>query len=125
MIIGVLLGILLVLTFFSMIQSAGTLVPFTSTFSGYSFSLSSVQFTVSIILTVIIVASLIGVNVLGSGLNEASTHNITIVIAYAGVWGLLSTLSYEFFVSIEIFGLFIWLGMTIAYSLGVIHKIAQ
>lgn len=124
MVIGVLLGIMLCLTFFSMIKDAGTLIPFSSQFYGYTFSVSAIEGTVLVIVLIIIGASLVGVNVFGSGLNEASTRQLSICIAYAGLWSLLSVLSYDFFVSIEIFGLFIWLGMSVAYSIGVVHKIS-
>jgi len=86
---------------------------------------TSVLITAGIVLlaTMIVVAGITGVQVVGSGLNPASSKIIIIITSYIGIWGVLSVLAFSLIVSIEIFGLLIYIMLTIAYTIGVAKSI--
>ena len=75
-------------------------------------------------ITLIAVASVVGISVVGSGLNPQSARIVVLAITYTGLWVLLSTLAYSLIVSIEIFGGVIYVTITIAYVIGVIQSIS-
>ena len=77
-----------------------------------------------LISTVIAVASITGIQVLGSGLNTQSVRVIIIATSYIGLWASLSILAFNLITQIKVFGGLIYIGITIAYSIGVIQKIS-
>ena len=79
---------------------------------------------ISLITTVIVVAGILGVSVLGSGLNPQSSRIIVLITAYVGIWLTLSILAFNLIVSIEIFGSVIYITLTLAYAVGVVQKIS-
>lgn len=74
--------------------------------------------------TVIAVALITGVSVLGSGLNPQSARIVIILTAYFGLWTTLSILAFNLINSIQVFGYIIYIGLTIGYSIGVIQRIS-
>jgi len=62
--------------------------------------------------------SLIGIRVVGSGLSEKSVHIIITSILYVSFWGALSFFSLELFASIPIFGVALYILLTVLYALG-------
>jgi len=78
---------------------------------------------ISLIITIIAVAGILGISVLGSGLNPQSTRVIILITAYVGIWLTLSILAFNLIYSIEIFGSIIYITITLAYSIGVIKKL--
>lgn len=75
-------------------------------------------------ITLIAIAGVTGISVLGSGLNPQSARIIILAITYTGIWVLLSTLAFALIISIEVFGSVIYVAITIAYVLGVIQSIS-
>lgn len=79
---------------------------------------------IAIIMALAITVSIIGIKILGSGLSDESVRTLIIAITYTGIWTVLSILAYALLVSIEIFGLLIYVALTIGYVVGVIEKIS-
>lgn len=77
-----------------------------------------------LISTIIAVASITGIQVLGSGLNTQSVRVIIIATSFIGLWASLSILAFNLISRIQVFGGLIYIGITIAYSIGVIQKIS-
>lgn len=97
-----------------------------------SFDISSINTTfyidefagaLVIIITIMIIATLIGLQIMGSGLSEQSVRILTIGISYFGIWSIFSVLSYELIISIEIVGVLIYITLTIIFTIGIIQKI--
>lgn len=80
---------------------------------------------IAILVVVIALVSVLGIQILGSGLSESAQHIITICILYITIWTILSLLSYALIVSIEIFGLLLYLALTIMYIIGVSNKLTN
>ena len=76
------------------------------------------------IIVIIALVSVIGINILGSGLSETSVHIITLGTAYTTIWIVLSLLASPLIFSIEIFGALIYVVLTIIYAFGFINKIS-
>lgn len=92
-------------------------------YNNYTLNLDPLTTGIALITILIAVAGIIGINVLGSGLSDSSVHTITLLLGYGGLWTLFSTLSWNLIIAIELFGGFIWLGLTIIYSIGIVQKI--
>jgi len=91
----------------------------------FSIDTSTVIGAITILsITIIGIAVIVGITVLGSGLNPQSAKIVILALTYAGIWILLSTLAFPLIISIEIFGSVIYVGITIAYILGVIQSIS-
>lgn len=78
---------------------------------------------IAIIITIIVVATITGIQVLGSGLSPASVRIFILLTGFVGIWTSLSILAFSLIVSIEIFGGIIYIIITVAYTIGVIQKI--
>lgn len=79
---------------------------------------------IALIISIIIVAGITGITVLGSGLNPQSARIIIFLTGYIGVWTTLTALAFNLIIQIEVFGSIIYIGLTIAYVIGVIQKIS-
>jgi len=141
MIIGLTLMILIILSFLSIIlgenfisSSVNVLVDNISILNGTTSTYEVPQETVvfiidpiaggiAIIIAIGIIAAVLGVTVLGSGLNQASVRIILLIGAYTEIWILLSGLSANLIKSIEVFGVIIYIGLTLGYIIGVVQKI--
>ena len=73
---------------------------------------------IALIIGLVAIGVVAGIRVLGSGLSEYSIKLIHKSATYYGLWGVFSALSFTLFSGIPTFGLFIWLGLTLVYSLG-------
>lgn len=73
---------------------------------------------IALIVVLVVVGAVAGIRVLGSGLSTYSVALIHKSAVYYGLWGVFSGLSYVAFASLPIFGLFLWVGLTLIYSLG-------
>lgn len=73
---------------------------------------------IALIIALVVVGAVAGIRVLGSGLSNYSVQLIHKAAVYYGLWGIFSALSYVAFSSIPIFGLFLWIGLTLVYSIG-------
>ena len=141
MIIGLTLTILLTLTLISVLLGSsftGSLVETTidneaffngtaSSFEVYNtniiLNIDPIIGAIAIIIIIATVGALIGIQVLGSGLSSESVRVLIISIAYSGLWGVLSALSYSLIISIELFGSLIYIVLTIGFVIGIIEKI--
>jgi len=88
-----------------------------------NFSIGLLAGAIGIIMVVALVALGLGIQVLGSGLSETSVKTLVSGIAYTGLWLVLSVLSSPLILDIQVFGLVIYVILTIGYVLGVIQKI--
>ncbi|GAH77536.1 unnamed protein product [marine sediment metagenome] len=76
-----------------------------------------------IFIVIIVIAGLLGIQILASGLSPESVRFIMNAILYFAIWSLLSIPCFNLIISIEIFGTLIYIVLTIAYVIGVIQKI--
>ncbi len=145
MIIGITLGILIVLTLFSLVLgetligvSATILVDNTAIVNGSTTTFvvegldvvfqidttSLITAGIALIVSIIVVAGITGIQVLGSGLNPESAKIIIVITGYIGIWSALSIIAFNLITSIQIFGSIIYITLTLAYSIGVIQKLS-
>lgn len=78
---------------------------------------------IALLFTVIIVAGITGITVLGSGINPQSAKIIIMLTAFIGVWSSLTLIVFSLIIEIAIFGSVIYIGLTLGYSIGVIKKL--
>ncbi|MGB5911852.1 MAG: hypothetical protein WBH31_11715 [Promethearchaeia archaeon] len=76
-----------------------------------------------ILTSIVVIAGVIGIQILGSGISESGHRTITICIIYAGIWTMLSVLASPLIFGITQFGGFIYVVITILYVIGVIKMI--
>lgn len=142
MIIGLTLTILLVLTLLSLIfggifvdipmgisiEGSQKLEDTSKTFQipigDFMIRIDPIQGLIVIFILIIILAALIGIQILASGLSPESIKFIMNAVLYFGIWSLLSALCYSLIISIQIFGTLIYITLTIAYVIGVIQKLS-
>lgn len=78
-----------------------------------------------IIIVIIAIACLVGLRIFSSGLSENSVKMLTLGITYIAIWSIFSTLAYPLIISIETFGLIIYLILSIGYVIGIIQKFVE
>jgi hypothetical protein len=140
MIIGVSLAIMLILTLLSVVLGndfigsvidtdidGGSIVngsssTFSLTPSSSTFAIDSIQGAIAIILVIVVLATVIGIRIVASGLSDSSIKIITMGTTYFGLWALLSVLASSFIFAIETFGSLIYIVLTIVYVIGVVQK---
>lgn len=83
-------------------------------------SLSSTLFYLGVMVGVIALAAVVGINVLGSGLSNASSGTIIFFVTMFMLWGLMSVGTQSIFSKIPLIGNFIYVLLTFSYSLGCI-----
>jgi hypothetical protein len=71
-----------------------------------------------LIIVFVTVGVLAGIRILGSGLSSYSVQLIHKATVYYGLWSIFSAFSITSFTIIPIFGLFIWFGLTLIYTIG-------
>lgn len=89
------------------------------------FNIDPIFGAIAIITIIGILAIAIGIKVVGSGLSEWSIRTAILVVAYVGLWTVLTILSMPLIKTIEIFGGIIYVSLTLGYTIGVIQKIAE
>ena len=88
------------------------------------FNIDAVVGAIAIIILITVIAGIIGIRILGSGLSDNSVKYITLGIVFSGIWTILSVLSWNLITSIEVFGGTIYVFLTIMYVIGVVRKFA-
>ena len=78
---------------------------------------------IALLATIIIIATITGIQVVGSGLSPASVRIFIILTGYVGIWTTLSLLAFDLIFSIQVFGSVIYISLTLVYTIGVINKI--
>ena len=142
MLISMTLMILVVLVIFSLILGAtfvdvsegigvdntslvnGTLTTYEVPTQDVIFGIDPLIGGIAIIVALGITVSLIGVQVLSTGLSPSSVRTLTIIAGYSALWLLLSVMVSGLIKSIEIFGGIIYIILTLVYTIGVIQKIS-
>lgn len=79
--------------------------------------------TIGIFVVIIGIVGVLGIQFLGSGLSPESIRTIMICILYGLLWTLLSIVAMPLILSIEVFGITIYMVLLIGYIVGVIQKI--
>jgi len=87
------------------------------------FEIDPVLGAIVIFITIGIIAGILGIQIIGSGLSDWSVRVGVLLLAYGGLWALLSILSMPLIKSIEVFGVIIYISLTIGYTVGVIERI--
>lgn len=141
MILGLCLAIMLTITLLSIV-SGGSFVSGTTeniiynelivngTTSTIDYGTANLTFGIDpllgglmILTTIVILASLVGIQIFASGLSDSSVSTIRTAIMYAGLWTTLSLASLPLISSIELIGTAIYLTLTIVYVIGVFQSI--
>lgn len=90
----------------------------------YNFEINETQGLIAVLIAVSVVASLIGIRVLGSGFSETTIKILYNTTFFYGTWGLFSALSFNWFLIIP-FGLgwIIFFILTGILSFGIVQQI--
>lgn len=89
------------------------------------FELDAIEGALIILGILFTFALVIGIQIFGSGLGETTVRMVLVITAYSGIWAVLTILSFDLIVSIEMFGGVIYLSLTIGYVIGVIEKLSE
>lgn len=142
MLILLTLTILIVIALFSMIiggsletqnaelinvngTSAGTQSNFDFFNLSNQFYIDGLAGMIVIIIVIIAISCLVGLRIFSSGLSENSVKILTIGITYIAIWSIFSTLAYPLIIEIQVFGLIIYLILTIGYVIGIVQKFVE
>lgn len=87
-----------------------------------NFGISIQEGILSLIVGITVVVALIGLQILGSGLNDETVRVLTVIITYIGVWTFLSSFTYDLFLMVAWFWIIYWF-FTFLYVFGVVEKI--
>lgn len=128
------MSVLIVLTLFSVIAGANwALVGTNPSLRGSgiqsievagSFQIDELTGAIGIIIVIVVIAVLFGIRLLNSGLSETSVKSLTIGVSYVGLWILFSVFAQPLLMEIQIFGLFLYIVLTIMFAIGVLQKIS-
>ena len=86
------------------------------------FNLEPFTTGLAVIIVIAVACAIIGLRFLGSGLSEQSVRLLSVSICYTGIWAFLSLLAYPLIRTIEIFGVVLYILLTLLFTLGVIGK---
>ena len=86
------------------------------------FGLDPITGGLVLITTLAVLGAIITIQVVGSGMSGNGSRIIMVAAFYGGIWTILSLVSYPMIVSIEIFGVLLYLILTILYAVGVVGK---
>lgn len=87
-----------------------------------TFAISPLEGALSIIIIVILLGALVGINLMGSGLSDESVKLIIIGVAYTGIWLTFSAMSFSMLLDFPVYGVFIYIVLTIMFVIGVFQK---
>ena len=87
-----------------------------------TFYIDNAQGAIILIIALIGIIVVIGFRIFDIGLADETIRNLTIFIEYLVLWFIFSTLAYPLIISIEFFGGFIYLFLTIIYVIGIFQK---
>jgi hypothetical protein len=97
---------------------SGTTSTLTQQNTNVAFGIDMTTGLVILIVSMVIIGTVAGVRVLGSGLSNFAVVLIYKSAVYWGLWGMFSAFSITAFMSIPTFGVFIWFLLTLIYTLG-------
>lgn len=141
MILTLSLGIMILLTIFSVVGGNALTSVITSIYGRerldittrdvvqdvnyFNFNIDPFTAGIAILITIIAIATVTGISILGSGLSGESVKVILICSSYIGLWTLLSLLAKPLIDSILYFGGLIYIILTVMYVIGVIQNFTQ
>lgn len=83
-----------------------------------NFGLDMTTGLIILIITMVVIGTIAGIRVLGSGLSNFAVTLVYKSAVYYGLWGMFSAFSLTAFMTIPVFGVFIWFLLTLVYTLG-------
>ena len=89
----------------------------------FSFGIDAGTGWIAVLVALITLASVVGANIIGTGLNDASTKALMTVLVFIGLWAFFSVFGWALITSIPVGGVLIWLVFTLMFAFGVISQI--
>lgn len=98
------------------------------TYLGWDIGAFTIEFDletsmIAVLASFIIVAVIVGLNILGSGMTDFGGRALYKSLMFMGIWTLFTTLSSEMFFSIPLLGIFLYFFITFVYGLGIVEEI--
>lgn len=93
--------------------------------SDFEFVLDDFYFAIGVLIGLLAIAILAGISLFGSGLSTESIRTILIIVGYASFWVFLSIFSIDLIIDIGIFGIIIYISLTMIYAKGMLDKISN
>lgn len=90
----------------------------------FNFGIDPVSGAIAIIVTLIALGGVVGIQVLGSGLNSVSSMAIFKLTAFYSIWAIVAVLGIGTILAIPIFGWVIFFALTLAYTIGAIGQVS-
>lgn len=86
------------------------------------FNIDPLTIGLEVVIIIALACALLGVRILASGLSEQSVRLLSVSLSYSGIWAFLSLLAYPLIRTIEIFGVVLYILLTVLFTIGVIEK---
>lgn len=90
-----------------------------------TFGIDPLTGAIALLIIIIAIASIIGLQIFGSGLSDTSVRAIRSAIMYIGLWSTFSLLALPLIFDIAIYGSIIYVILTIGYAIGVYKQISE
>lgn len=90
---------------------------------GTSFNIASSWGVIAIVVGLIVLAGIVGLNILGSGENSFSSKAIVIGTGLTALWSVFSLLSLDVLTEVSYFGVLIYFGLTCCFAVGAIQTL--
>jgi len=87
----------------------------------FTFAISATQGAIAVMMSIIVLGSIVGIRVMGSGILGISAEIIVKGAFYFALWGLFSIFAQPLISAIPIFGILIYLMLTIMYIIGFVQ----
>jgi len=89
----------------------------------FSFGIDEGTGWIAILVGLLTLGAVVGANVLGSGLNDTSSKAVMTIIVFTGLWSFFSVFGWNLITGIATWGVIIWFGLTLMFTVGVIKQI--
>ncbi len=86
------------------------------------FYIDPLQGALVMMLIVALFVGIMGIRIFTAGLAETSIKMLSTLFFYLGIWGVFSVLALPLIMSIQLYGLSIYIILTIMYTVGVFEK---
>ena len=86
------------------------------------FNIDPLTIGLEIVIVIALACALLGVRILGSGLSEQSVRLLSVSLCYTAIWSFLSLLAYPLIRTIQIFGVVLYILLTVLFTIGVLEK---
>lgn len=78
---------------------------------------------IAILASFIIVAVVVGLNIVGSGMSDFGGKAVYTSLIMMAIWAIATGLCSEMFFAIPVFGLLLYFGLTVTYGMGIVEAI--